>query len=305
MRRGVFPVLLLTASLTMATAAYATPFYFSTGDTDGLMAMASQPARSNGAVTIPGTEAADDFTLGQDISITSATFTGLITGGAALSDITGVEIEIYHVFPTDSDVGRTSGSPVFGTTQVPTRINSPSDTADAVRDSAASTLSFITQTLSNSFTANNSVSSGINPSPNQTTGGDGPVTGMEVMFEVSFLTPLNLAADHYFFVPQVQLGSGDFLWLSAAKPIVPPGTPFAPDLQAWIRDDNLSPDWLRVGTDIVGGSPAPTFNGTFSLTGDTITSSGNIPEPGTLYLLCGGGVALLASLRLKHRTLPG
>jgi hypothetical protein len=37
----------------------------------------------------------------------------------------------------------------------------------------------------------------------------------------------------------------------------------------WIRNADLDPDWLRVGTDIVGGSPPPTFNGTFSLWGET------------------------------------
>ena len=93
---------------------------------------------------------------------------------------------------------------------------------------------------------------GINPIPNQTTGGNGSVAGEEVEISVSFATPFTLPADHYFFVPQVQLNSGDFLWLSAPKPIVSPGTPFAPDLQSWTRDDALDPDWLRVGTDIVG-----------------------------------------------------
>jgi hypothetical protein len=32
----------------------------------------------------------------------------------------------------------------------------------------------------------------------------------------------------------------------------------------------LQPDWLRVGTDIVGGNPAPMFNASFSLTGMTV-----------------------------------
>jgi len=35
----------------------------------------------------------------------------------------------------------------------------------------------------------------------------------------------------------------------------------------WIRNADLDPDWLRVGTDIVGGT---TFNGSFSLSGETI-----------------------------------
>ena len=73
---------------------------------------------------------------------------------------------------------------------------------------------------------------------------------------MNFTTPFLLPADHYFFVPQVQLDDGDFLWLSAPKPIVAAGTPFPPgftDLQSWTRDDpGIAPDWLRVGTDIVG-----------------------------------------------------
>jgi hypothetical protein len=34
----------------------------------------------------------------------------------------------------------------------------------------------------------------------------------------------------------------------------------------WIRNADLEPDWLRVGTDIVGDT---TFNGSFSLSGTT------------------------------------
>jgi hypothetical protein len=43
------------------------------------------------------------------------------------------------------------------------------------------------------------------------------------------------------------------------------------DLQAWIRNANLVPDWLRIGTDIIGSD---TFNMTFSLTGNTIPDAG-------------------------------
>ena len=54
--------------------------------------------------------------------------------------------------------------------------------------------------------------------------------------------------------PRYSYPSGDFYWLSAPRPIVPPGTPFPAgftDLQEWIRNEDLAPDWLRVGTDIV------------------------------------------------------
>ena len=81
-------------------------------------------------------------------------------------------------------------------------------------------------------------------------------------------------------MPQVQLDSGDFFWLSAPRPIVPPGISFAPDLQSWMRNENLEPDWLRVGTDIVGGDAA--FNAAFTLDGDLEAAT---PEPASLVLL--------------------
>ena len=70
------------------------------------------------------------------------------------------------------------------------------------------------------------------------------------------------------------MAGGDFLYLSAPRPIVAPGTPFMGDLQAWIRNSDLEPDWLRIGTDIIAGTPAPTFNMTFSLTGETVPRAG-------------------------------
>jgi PEP-CTERM motif len=220
-------------------------------------------------------------------SITSATFTGLLTGGATVANVGEVVVEIYRVFPNDSDVGRTSGPPTFSTPQVPTRVNSPSDVALDRRDTAAGELTFGTKVLNNGnpFTALNSVQpGGIHPLPGVTTGGNGPITGQEVEFDVTFTTPFSLSPDHFFFVPQVQVTGGEFLWLSGTRPLVP--SPFPPgvtDLQSWTRDEispnNLAPDWLRVGQDIVGGSPFPTFNAAFSVTGVTV------PEPASLSLL--------------------
>jgi hypothetical protein len=279
-------VLRSAIALVITTRVFADAFFFNTGDPDGRIATASRPP-SVGKSEI---ESADDFALAQGVSLTGATFTGLVPTDASLASINNVTIEIYRVFPKDSDVGRTTGAPTFSTDQVPTRVNSPSDVAFESREALGGSLTFSAATLAPSFTANNSVLNGINPKPNQNTGGDGPVTGQEVQLNVQFTTPINLPADHYFFVPQVELASGDFYWLSSPKPIVPPGTPFVPDLQSWIRNENLAPDWLRLGTDIVGGQPAPTFNASFSLTGvlqenETVPDTGSTAELAEIALL--------------------
>jgi hypothetical protein len=157
---------------------------------------------------------------------------------------------------------------------VPTRVNSPSDVALDARDSADHELAFHSRVLSASFTAQASVSSADKISVNSK--GNGSVTGEEVEFDVTFKKPFDLPAGHYFVVPQVGLSDkapagADFLWLSAPRPIVPPGTAFpagVTDLQSWMRDDPpLAPDWLRIGTDIIGGT---TFNASFSLSGRTV-----------------------------------
>jgi hypothetical protein len=242
--------------LALALVASAQAQFFSTGNPDGKMAVASRPDLG-GKLEI---EAGDDFVLDSATTITKASFTGLLTLGSSIADVGEVAVEIYRVFPLDSDTVRTPN--------VPTRMNSPSDNEFASRSLLAGDFVKTANLLASSFTAANSVLNGINPIPNQTTGGEGPVTGAEVRFDLTFFNPISLPAGHYFFVPKVQVTNGEFFWLSAPKPIVAPGTPFTPDLQAWIRNANLDPDWLRIGTDIVGGSAPPTFNMTFTLSNE-------------------------------------
>jgi hypothetical protein len=269
--------------LPAAATAAQTPFFFSTGGPNTLMATATRPDTTGFEI-----ESADDFVLTHSTSITSATFTGLVPAGATVQDVV---VEIYRVFPNDSS------TPPSG--HVLTRVNSPSDVAFDSRD-VASGLTFSTQVLDGNFTATNSVQpGGINPFPNQTTGGDGPVSGQETEFQVTLGTPFTLPADHYFFVPQVQLDNGDFLWLSAPKPIVPPGTAFPlgfTDLQSWTRDAALDPDWSRVGTDIVG---AGAFNAAFTLNGALV------PEPSTWAMMLVGFASLgFAAYRRPSKARP-
>src|ERR1700684_2929066 len=108
-----------TYQIVMIAALLAAPIsadtiFFSTGNPDGKIAVASRPD-SAGPIEI---EAGDDFVLTSDTSLRSATFTGRFTGNEAVGQ---VRVEIYRVFPLDSDVGRTSGPPTFSTDLVPTR----------------------------------------------------------------------------------------------------------------------------------------------------------------------------------------
>ena len=279
-KAAAIPALLF--GLLPAIPVAANPFFFSTGSPDGLIANLSRTASAGKLET----ETGDDFVTTVPTRITNATFTGLFVGGATPANVNDVEIELYHVFPVDSV------NPPDG--RVNTRVNSPSDNNFAAADSALGQLSFTTNVLNASFHAANSVVNGINAKPNQFTGGEGAVTGEEVQFDVTFTTPFLLGPDHVFFRPEVDLGSaGDFLWLSAPRPIIPPGTPFAGDLQTWTRTDGpeaLAPDWSKIGTDITGQGP---FNAAFSLTG-------TVPEPGSVALLA-SALAALGVIRRRRR----
>ena len=249
----------LALGLLVATPLWAADFSFTTGNPDGLMGAASRRA-SPGKLE---TETADDFTLDQTTVISRATIVGLVPSGTQPQDIKEVEVEVYHVFPLDSAI------PPSG--KVPSRANSPSDVeiGTATRAGNSGTLTFSPNVLNSNFGVGNTVVNNLKVAT-APPGGEGSTAGEQVEITITFTSPIILPAGHYFFRPEVLLTSGDFLYLSAPKV-----TPAPKDLQAWIRNSNLAPDWLRIGTDIVGGgATAPTFNMTFSLAGETVPEAG-------------------------------
>jgi hypothetical protein len=247
-----------------SAAAQDTQVIVNTGNADGKLGALSRRPSANKLET----ETADDFVLKQTTVLTGASITGLISPAMPLANIANVEVELYHVFPEDS-IDPPSGN-------VPSRANSPGDVEidSATRDSGQRTLRFTAHLLNANFSVLNTVVNGIQKKPLNTTQGEGPATGDEVEITITFTSPIVLPAGHYFFRPEVLVSGGNFLYLSAPRPIVAPGTPIPGDLQAWIRNSNLSPDWLRIGTDIIGGATPPTFNMTFSLTGAALQSAG-------------------------------
>jgi hypothetical protein len=63
---------------------------------------------------------------------------------------------------------------------------------------------------------------------------------------------------------------------------------------------SVEPDWLRVGTDIVGGNPAPQFNAAFVLNG--VAVPGPIAGAGLLGLIAACGALLMLARRRRKTT---
>ena len=215
--RFVIPLAML-GSLPMPAAALLPAVYsFSTGDPDGLIATAARPESrpENSRSNRPMTSCSPNTT-----SITSATFTGLVPAG---SSATGVVVEIYRVFPTDSDVGahqraaNVLDGPGAHAGQFALRYR-------ARRARHRERPISRPRSLDPSFTANNSVTAGRYPSQTEPTPPAATVRSRarKCSSTVNFATPFVLPADHYFFVPQVELGrTATFFWLSAPKPVDP------------------------------------------------------------------------------------
>ena len=276
-KKKLFGAFLVLAAMffSASAAAQETQVLVNTGNPDGKLGALSRRPSANKVET----ETADDFVLKQTTVLTGATIIGLVSPATPLANIANVEVELYHVFPLDS----ANPDPLAG--NVPSRTNSPSDVEidSATRDGSLGSLRFSTTLLNGNFSVLNTVVNGINKKPLNTTHGEGPATGEEVEIAITFTKPIVLPAGHYFFRPEVLVNGADFLYLSAPRPIVAPGIAIPGDLQAWIRNSRLSPDWLRIGTDIIGttvvGGTAPTFSMTFSLSGAFCRSAGTPGQP--------------------------
>ena len=256
-RKALGCAAMIGSVLLIAQLATAQTFSFTPGDPDGKVGALSRHAS-------PGkneTETADDFVLQHTTIINKATIKGLLPADTDLTKIKDVEVEVYHVFPLDS--ASASG-------HVPSRTNSPSDVeiGTATRDGSSGTLKFSAAVENASLSVDHTV---VNNTNNTLIGAPGS-TQEEVEIAITFTSPIVLPAGSYFFRPEVLVTGGDFLYLSAPRPIVPPGNAFVGDRQAWIRNSNLSPDWLRIGTDIV--ADGDTFNMAFSLNGGTVANAG-------------------------------
>ena len=260
-RKALGCAAMIGSVLLIAQFATAQSFSFTPGDPDGKAGALSRSATAGKIET----ETADDFVLHQTTIINKATIKGLVPADTDLTKIQDVEVEVYHVFPLDS-------APASG--HVPSRTNSPSDVeiGTATRDGSAGTLKFLPTIENANFSVDHTV---VNNANNALIGAPGS-TQEEVEITITFTSPIILPAGSYFFRPEVLVTGGDFLYLSVPRPIVPPGNAFVGDRQAWIRNSNLSPDWLRIGTDII--ADGDTFNMAFTLNGETVPNAGT---PGT------------------------
>ena len=113
----------------------------------------ARTAGSRSAARPAAPSPADDFVLATATSLTGVAFTGLLPPPARPPRSASA---FYAVFPTGSDAGRTPA--------VPTRGNSPADSALATRDSTGGGLTFSTSTAGRQLPALNSVLNGINRS---------------------------------------------------------------------------------------------------------------------------------------------
>ena len=246
---------------------------------DGLIGTASRPD-AGGQIEI---ESADDFLLDGETAISGGTFTGLLPSGTDATNIQNVVVEIYRVFPLNST------NPPSG--NVPTRTNSPSDVAFASRDASVGEVMFSTSTLNPTFTVGNSVVTGINPLPNVFTG---ERSGVRARGATRLQLPesAGFGCGTLFLRPAGSALKRDLPVVIRPKPIVTPERRSLRICRVAIRNKNLAPDWLRIGTDITHQGP---FNAAFSLDGFAV------PEPASWTLMLFGFAALGLAFRRGRR----
>ena len=197
---------------TPAAALLPAVYSFSTGDPDGKMATASSPGQR-------GSSRSRRPTISFSRQRPRSPARPSPASSPGTRSVSNVPVEIYRVFPTI----RTRAAPAGRQrSRLPRR--RPARIRHRMSHLAADAATGGLQVRDNRHGILHRAQLGAagwhQSQTGQFTGGNGPVTGEENDFSMSFTNDLLLPANHYFFVPQVGHGSdGNFLWLSAPRPI--------------------------------------------------------------------------------------
>ena len=215
----------------LATPAWADPFVFSTGTPDGLLGALSQPAGSGTSRPRPPTTSS----LSETTSIAQATITGLIPAGTPAGE--HQQRRGRGLSRLSQGLGRSPLGAGARAGQLARRRRDRQRHARCERGNARVRGRSLVDASSSVL---NTVVDGINPVPaerdpwRRSRRAARWSRSRSPSPRRSFCRRITISS-----APRSQVTGGDFLFLSAPKPIVAPGTPFMGDLQAWIRNSDL------------------------------------------------------------------
>ena len=240
--RKNFVLATIAAGLALATPAFAGDFFFTTGNADGLLGALSR-SDSPGKVE---TETADDFVLTQTTIISGATIVGLVN--AAVANITNVEVEVYNRFRWTRSVSSVGATCSRASTRRRTSKSMPPRAMEAWERSVLPQ-----RQLSANF--HRTEHRGKRHQPESEPAGPAArvaTSGAEVE-DHHHVHQADPSARRSLFLSPGGVGGG---WrfpvaVGAAGRSWRPARRSRSDLQAWIRNARLAPDWVRIGTDVI------------------------------------------------------